>query len=194
MEIRAFIAIELPEEVKVELERLKERLKLKRQPTVKVVGGEAIHLTLKFLGNVAMEKIEAIKAEMSEVAKSASGFQLELKGVGCFPNTQRPRVIWAGLEGDVDALSRFQERLESALQKLGFPPENRAFSAHLTLGRVRDRSSPAEVRQIGETVQALDYKPALKFTAREISLIQSILKPQEPEYTTLFRVGLGPGT
>lgn len=192
MEIRAFIAIELPEEVKAELEKLKGMLKLKRQPAVKTAGAEATHLTLKFLGNVPTEKIEAIKAVMSEIARGASGFRLELNGVGCFPSTQRPRVIWAGLDGDIDALSHFQEHLEAVLQKLGFPPENRAFSAHLTLGRVREKCSPADTHQIGETVRALDYKSAVRFTARDISLIRSILKPEGPEYATLFRANLGP--
>lgn len=191
MEIRAFIAVELPEETKAELGRLSEKLKLTKNPACKTVGAGVMHLTLRFLGNVPVEKIEDIKSAILEAAKDTKAFRLKLKDVGCFPDVQRPRVIWVGLDGEVDNLLSFQKRLESALGKLGFPEEGRDFTPHLTLARVRDNCSPAERRRLGEAVRGLDYRPGLEFTVNHIALIRSVLKPQGPEYTTLAEINLG---
>ncbi|MBI4333397.1 MAG: RNA 2',3'-cyclic phosphodiesterase [Chloroflexi bacterium] len=187
--LRTFIAIELPEEVKTELEALQRKLGLHREPGVSCVKPASTHLTLKFLGNTPVDKLKDIQETMRSVTAAAGPFVLELKGVGCFPNTRQPRVVWVGLTGGEELLS-IQSLLEGEIEKLGFPAEARAFAAHLTLARVRDNCSPEARRRLGETVAALDYHPGVKFTADHISLIKSVLKPSGPEYTTLYQANL----
>ena len=189
-QIRAFIAIELPQEIKAELGKLQGRLNLKGDHCVKTVDSEAMHLTLKFLGNIAVEKIEEIKTAMGESAGNTGPLQLRLGGIGCFPGVQRPRVIWISLEGQLDGLHSLQRNLEAALERLGFPSEKRSFTAHLTLARVRDNCLPAQRQQLGEMVRDLDYRPTITFTASHISLVRSVLKPQGPEYSILVRFNL----
>ncbi len=189
--IRTFIAIELPEEIKLEMERLQTRLKLKTEAGVTCVKPAASHLTLKFLGNTPVEQVPEIQEIMERVVKGVHPFVLELKGVGCFPDIGRPRVVWVGLAGDED-LPLLQMGLEDALAELGYVKEDREFTAHLTLARLRDDCLPDARRRIGEMVQATDYQPGLKFTAESINLIQSVLKRSGPEYTTLYRACLPP--
>lgn len=187
--IRTFIAIELPEEIKRELDALQEKLNLKGEAGLRCVKPATTHLTLKFLGSTPVEQLEEIKVAMLQAAQGTRTFQLELKDVGCFPNTRQPRVIWVGLSGG-EELQFLQMQLEESLEKLGFPRENRAFTAHLTLARLRDDCGPSVRRRLGEVVQNTGYQPGVKFTAGYISLIKSVLKPTGPEYTVLYQANL----
>ncbi|MDZ4245941.1 MAG: RNA 2',3'-cyclic phosphodiesterase, partial [Dehalococcoidia bacterium] len=189
-QLRVFVAVELPDNIKGELDSLQEKLKLKRDWGIKTVDAGAMHLTLKFLGNVPSVQVEEIKSALDEAARGITPFSLELKGVGCFPNTRRPRVIWAGLEFKKGTLDDLQKNIDLALEVLGFPPENRPFTAHLTLARVRENCLPGHLRRLGESVAGLDYKPGHVFPIDHFNLMRSILKPQGPEYSVLARIDL----
>ena len=159
-QLRCFIAIELPEEIKAGLSRLQAKLKPSQFP-VKWVNPYSIHLTLKFLGNVNADMTGQITEAMAEATPGVSPFQLEIKSLGVFPNPRRVQVIWVGVSGEVDKLLQLQKGIESALAKLGFAPEARAFTPHLTLGRVRDQASAEEQQKLGELVAGTKFETAL---------------------------------
>ncbi len=183
--VRSFIAIHLPDDVRAELSSHEEKLKARRHPFVKWVDPESMHLTLKFLGNVAVDSIPQIVDAMSRVADSHAPFKLQVAGTGVFPNWQRPQVVWVGVGGELDKLNALQSWLESALSPLGFPQESRSFSAHLTLGRLRDRVTPDERRRFSEFAQKVKFEACLSFEVNAIRLMKSQLTPGGPIYSEL---------
>jgi len=189
--VRSFIAIDLPAGVRAELTSLEDKLKASRHPFVKWVDPENMHLTLKFLGDVASDSIPQIVEAMSRAAKSHSTFKLEVAGTGAFPNWQRPQVVWVGVGGELDRLNSLQKGLESALSPMGFPTESRTFSAHLTLGRLRDRVTPDDRRRFAEFAQKVELTASLSFEVNGIRLIRSQLTPAGPIYTELAVAKLG---
>ena len=189
--VRSFIAIELPQDVRAELTSLEDRLKARCHPFVKWVEPESMHLTLKFLGNVAVDSIPQIVAAMSGVARSHSPFKLQVTGTGAFPNWQRPQVVWVGVGGELDRLNSLQKALESELSPLGFSPESHSFSAHLTLGRLRDRVTTNDRRRFAEFAQNITFETSLSFEVNAMRLMKSQLTPAGPIYSELAVVSLG---
>ena len=173
-QIRSFIAIELPDELRLKLGQLKARLKSGEQPWVKWVDPNSIHLTLKFLGNISADRTEEITEMMEEAARGISPFHLDIKELGVFPNLKRAQVAWVGVSGEVDKLKQLQQRLESNLEHLGSTPESRAFTPHLTLARLRNQASPDERQRFGQLIANTRFEAgAIKVDA--ISLIRSQL-------------------
>ncbi|MGB2855624.1 MAG: RNA 2',3'-cyclic phosphodiesterase [Dehalococcoidia bacterium] len=188
--VRAFIAIELPGSVKSALSQLQDNLKRSEHTSVKWVDTGSIHLTLKFLGNIATETIPELTKVLSEAARGITPFHLELGEMGVFPNLRAPRVVWVGLRGETATLSVLQENIESALITLGFPPENRAFSPHLTLGRVREKASPGERRSLGQAVASSKVASMEPFPVDSLSLMRSTLTREGAVYSRLYSVAL----
>ncbi len=184
-QIRAFIAIELSEELKASLARLQDLIKLGSESYVKWVDPQGIHLTLKFLGNISVDKVSAISEAIAEVARSVAPFRLEITEFGAFPNTKAPRVAWVGLGGDLERLLTLQRGIDQALIPLGFPPEARAFSPHLTLGRVRDQATPQERRKLGERVASLEVQGQPSLYVDRVSLMRSQLTSKGAIYSRL---------
>ncbi len=174
-QIRSFIAIELPDTLKGELAHLQAQLKAGRYPSVKWVDPDSIHLTLKFLGNIDTSKIEEITAAMAEVARGISPFHLEVNQLGAFPNSRRVQVIWVGINGQVDHLRQLQQRLESRLAPLGFPPESRQFKPHLTLARLRQWASAEERSALGQLIANTSLTANYAFPVDTIHLMKSQL-------------------
>ncbi len=192
-QVRAFIAIELPDQVKASLSSLERRLGRDEQPCVKWVDPEGVHLTLKFLGSIPKEKVPRIVEAIAQVANGASPLQLELGMLGAFPSLGRPQVIWVGITGDVERLSLLQKGIDQALIPLGFNPESRSFTPHLTLGRLRERASPEERKSIGELMKATEFESGSILEAREISLVRSKLTPTGAIYSRLASIQLESG-
>ena len=188
--VRSFIAIELPAEVRAELASIEEKLKVRRHPFVKWVDPESIHLTLKFLGSVSGETIPEIVEAMSLVAQPVSPFTLQIGGTGAFPNWQRPQIVWVGVGGEMGRLTTLQRELEAALSPLGFPPESRPFSPHLTLGRLRERVTPEDRRRFGLWAQSVNFEASLSFDVNAVRLMKSQLTPSGPIYSELASVKL----
>jgi len=188
-EIRSFIAIELPEAVKLNLSQLEARLKSGRPTSVRWVAPESIHLTLKFLGNIVVESARDITQAMAEAAQGIPPFRLEVKDLGVFPNLKRVQVAWVGVHGEIDKLSQFQQRLDSNLSRLGFAPERRPFTPHLTIARVRDTSSLTERQAIGQLIASTHFE-AGEFTVDAISLMKSQLTREGPIYSRISQVAL----
>ncbi|MBW2621673.1 MAG: RNA 2',3'-cyclic phosphodiesterase [Deltaproteobacteria bacterium] len=178
--IRAFFAIDLPLEFREEIARLQGLLKRSRAE-VKWVRPESVHLTLKFLGQVAEETIDPLAAKAAKKVSRIPAVTLGLSGAGVFPGPKRPRVAWVGLAGDMAVMGDLQKGIEEAAAEFGFEREKRKFSPHLTLGRIRPS------KRIGELMSELDRidpKP-LEFLAREVILFKSDLKPTGAVYTPL---------
>ena len=183
--IRSFIAIELPDEVKETVAMIIKRLRPAQYRYVKWVAPAGIHLTIKFLGNISSDQIPQITGIMKTAAGMVPPLELRLGGLGMFPNEQRPRVIWVALEGNTEPLATMQREIEQALAPLGFAPENRAFTPHLTLGRVRDNASPEERKEIGRLMKEKKIDYDASFTLRELSLMKSTLTPTGAIYNRL---------
>lgn len=192
-EIRAFIAIEMPDNVKAGLSSLQAKLRPGQHPYVKWVHPEGIHLTLKFLGNIRRDQVSAIEEAMSKACAGTSPFQLQLGGLGAFPNLARSRVVWVALNGDLERLATLQGRIEQSLLPLGFARESRPFAPHLTLGRVREQATPEERRRIGELVKATQSAEAVAMEAGEVSLMRSTLTPRGAIYDCMARIELANG-
>ncbi len=185
--IRSFVAIELPDIVRSQLESLGRDLK-KSDAQVGWVKPDGIHLTLKFLGNVAPDLIEEMKPVLAGISARAKGFRLQPASCGAFPNVKQPRVVWVGLRGDSEPLIRIQKEVDLALVPFGFNPEDRPFRPHLTLGRVRGRQRIQVLQQL-----LLDHREfaAEPFDVTELVLYKSDLRPDGARYTPLFRAPFG---
>jgi len=185
--MRLFVALEIPTEVRQNLAALLDSLRaISREP--KWVRPESLHVTLKFLGEVADEEIGAVRAALEEI-RSEQAVSLEFRGLGFFPNTKRPRVFWAGIEASAN-LKKLAEEIEAAMEKCGIPRETREFSPHLTLARLERPSMPEKLRvAIAENEQ----REFGALRTNEFHLIQSKLKPSGAEYTTIARFVFAPG-
>ncbi len=190
-QIRCFIAVELPKEVRDEIAHLQAQLKSGNQPGVKWVDPYGIHLTLKFLGSVAQDRISPITRAMGEAAKGASPFSLQVEGLGVFPNLRRVQVVWVGLSGEVDKLAQLQQGIESALASLGFAPEKRSFTPHLTLARLRDRALSEERQRLGQLIASTRFESVHAFPVDAISLMRSQLTREGAIYSQISSVELG---
>jgi 2'-5' RNA ligase len=189
-QIRSFIAIELPNELKLELTRLETQLKSAKQPWVKWVNPEGIHLTLKFLGDIAADMTGEITRAMEEAVQGISPFHLEVRELGVFPNLRRVQVAWVGISGEVDKLSQLQKRIETALTPLGFVPESRPFTPHLTLARLRDQASPDERQRFGQLIANTKFEVAYTIEVDAISLMRSQLTREGAIYSQISSVKL----
>ena len=190
-QVRSFIAIELPDELKMGLTQLQAQLKLGKQPWVKWVDPYGIHLTLKFLGNIAVDRVSEITGAMEEAAQGVSPFHLEVKGLGVFPNLKRVQVAWVGVTGEVDKLSQLQQRIESRLEPLGFASESRPFTPHLTLARLRERASLDERQRFGQLIAGTRFEVAYTFKVEAISLMRSQLTREGAIYSRIGLAKLG---
>lgn len=180
--MRLFIAVELAEAIRERLSAAQERLR--RCPCgVKWVKPELMHLTLKFLGEVEEAAIAGIGAAIAAAAQGVSPFDLTVAGLGAFPERGAPRVLWAGIQ-DNGSLALLNRRLEEGLAPLGFPPEGRPFSPHLTIGRVKEPRGAGALRGVLDRERAAEFGSC---RVEEIILMLSVLSPAGPTYTPLRR-------
>lgn len=189
--LRLFVAIEPSELVRRRLAGLRadlERMADRAHGEVKWVATENVHLTLHFLGAVPEDRLDGVKEAIAAAAGSAAPLHLELKGAGGFPNARRPRVLWAGLSGDLVPLAKLVEELGRRLGPLGFPADERPFSPHLTLGRARDSRG---VIGLGPALASAAEAPGAPWRATEVVLFRSYLSPRGPRYEPLVRMALG---
>lgn len=186
MKIRSFIAIELGDKEKRSLELIQNKLK-RELPPVKWVKPAAMHLTLKFLGYVEEDWIPRIVESMDSAARGCRPFRMKLSGIGAFPNSKKPRVIWVGIREESGALKRLAEELEKLLSGIGLEPEERPFSPHLTLGRVKERGGGNAFEGVLTVFKDRDAGEA---QVDEISLMRSDLTPKGPIYSALHLVEL----
>lgn len=187
--MRAFFCLELKPDLREKLAGIAKRL---RAVPVKArwVPSENLHVTLVFLGDIAPDAIPDLEVAAREaVAKSRvdDALEWELDRLGAFPHLSAPRVVWVGCSEEPERVRRLAEALERALEPLGFEPEGREFTTHVTLGRVKGRGRASGVDRLAE---ALVSHPSLSVRARatELTLMESTLAPQGASYEPVFRI------
>jgi RNA 2',3'-cyclic 3'-phosphodiesterase len=177
--------------ISVDISDIGELVKLDRE-LGKVGGGmrpvsmDIIHVTLKFLGETDEGAIPKLIEAMDKAVKGVPPFEIELKGMGAFPSTNNIKVVWVGMQG-ADPLAHIAKTLEDECARLGFEKEERPFSPHLTVGRMKDPTGTEQVRGIIERFREHDFG---KRPVRSIRLKKSVLGAKGPTYTTVAEVVL----
>ncbi len=185
--IRAFIAVELPEAARKEVESLQAELRA-TGADVKWVEVSNLHLTLKFLGSIEEAQAAALKEALGVAIQVLPSFSFQLEGIGAFPRTTSPRVLWVGVNEGEKQLVELAGIVEKVCAGLGFPQEERPFSAHLTIGRVRSNNGLASLIK---KLQVAEFRGDTPAPVNHLTLFQSTLSPQGPTYTPLAKLSLG---
>jgi 2'-5' RNA ligase len=188
---RLFIAVELPEDALARVSAVQSDLK-KRLPerALRWVRPTDIHLTLKFLGDVAPGRVDALTEAIARAAADRRRIDLAIEGLGCFPNERRPRVLWLGVSREVAKLRLLQKMVDAETTPLGFPPDDRDYIPHLTLARMQRRASRDDVQKTGEALTRSRVKHVADFTVEGVSLMRSQLRPSGAEYSQVAHVAL----
>lgn len=184
--IRAFVAVELTEGLRQEVAAFQGELK-SAGTDVKWVEPANLHLTLKFLGGIPEEKVPSLTEALTRACAGIPAFTLTLEGIGAFPKTTSPRVIWVGMNQGKEPLLALAKRVEEECSRLGFPAEERPFSAHLTIGRTR---SPQGIARLIKKLQVAEFRGGTPASVERIVLFQSTLSPKGPTYTPLAEIPL----
>lgn len=188
--LRAFIAIDLSQEIVAQLTTLVTRLRadlgdafIRWQPP------QNMHLTLKFLGDVSPNHVDLLTDVLRTQAAQCSAFDVHVGQLGCFPKPTQPRVLWVGVQAP-NALFDLQRCIEQQFARLGYPPEDHPFSPHLTLGRVTRQATPPEIRRIADVLTQTRVGILGTFRAAQVHLFRSDLRPSGAVYTRLFTANL----
>ncbi len=188
--MRCFIAIGMPDKTAHRITSLIEQLK-PLSHAVKWVTPENPHLTLKFLGEADEDKVPEIIGALKDTTSAHMRFMINVHGTGVFPNTSWPKVIWVGLESEGGLLALHSE-IESAVEPLGFAPEKRAFTPHLTIGRIKaGRDKPQQLERLMHEIEARRDEDFGSFEVSTVELIKSDLRPAGAVHTTVFDSPLG---
>ncbi len=182
--MRLFIAIELPEDLKQAIAKVQGQLKA-AGAIANWTRPEGIHLTLKFLGDVEEAKVPEIMAAMAGAAAGTGKLSLKVEGAGAFPNVKVPRVLWLGVRGDTERLATLQAAIEDEMERFGFEREERKFSPHLTLARIK---FPKPRDNWAAMVGGIRDVNIGSFTADHVSLMKSELRRDGAVYTELKRI------
>jgi RNA 2',3'-cyclic 3'-phosphodiesterase len=181
--IRCFIAIEIPKTVQEKLiaiqNELRKQIEFGRASWVKPGN---VHLTLKFLGDVPKNRIEAVNQALKNVASNHPPFSMQIRGIGAFPNMARPRVIWSSVKSGAKEAAELARDINIELSRCGFPLDNKKFNPHLTLARLKSRIN---LKPFVEIFRQYDEIDGATFPVNEIKLIKSQLHPGGSIYTTL---------
>ncbi len=188
--IRSFIAVDLPDSLNTPLEKASIQLQeaLAGLP-VRWVPVNNIHLTLKFLGDVSEKNLAVIKSIVKSEAANYQIFEVSVGEFGVFPNNARPRVLWVGVQAP-DELINLQRRIDVETARLGYAPDQREFSSHLTFGRVSRNASPNQVRKVSELLRG--YTLGFLGAARieDVTLFRSDLGPDGAVYSKIYTAKL----
>jgi RNA 2',3'-cyclic 3'-phosphodiesterase len=187
---RTFIAIDPGKPLRSKIDQLQTRLQNKTGPGVRWVNPDQVHLTLKFLGDVPVSAIDPLAQALKNACSAAKPFELTLEGSGCFPSYKKPNAIWLGLSGGLPALQALQQSIERETDAFSAHKENRGFSPHLTIGRVKARLA-REQQRIGAVLEGTSVGVLGSFPVGDVLLIRSLTLPEGPRYTTLARAALG---
>lgn len=187
--MRAFIAIELPREIKDLLARIQTQLKT-AEADVKWAEPANIHLTLKFLGEIDEQKKESIIQIIKDTAEGKNSFSLRLSSAGAFPNTEYPRVLWIGIDEGSSETTKIAEELEEKLEKIGLPKDKKKFSCHITIGRVKSGNNRLKLAGKIKKISAELNEKSLEFKAEKITLFKSTLSSKGPTYEAIHETNL----
>ena len=188
--LRAFIASELPpalqDSIQTATAKLRETL---GDGLIRWVPPHNVHLTLKFLGDVSTSSLELIKQMLLTEASQFAAFDAHVEGLGCYPNVRRPRVLWVGLKAPAELVS-LQRGIEAASARLGYESEERDFSPHLTIGRVRQNVSSGDMHRLRTAMESCQIPMLGTVHVDAVHLFKSELRPEGSIYTRLFSAPL----
>lgn len=190
-QIRVFIAVDLPPAIQESVE--KQTASLRRtlgDDLIRWVPAQNMHLTLKFIGNIAASHLDFLKQMLTQSVNSQRQFDLQIGGIGSFPNLKRPRVLWVGIHAPAD-LTSLQKNVEAGAVRLGYEKEERGFSPHLTLGRVRQNVSAVDLQRIRSALENTQIGRIGTTTIEAVHLYKSDLHTDGSIYTKLLSVSLG---
>jgi len=189
--LRAFIAVEIPPEIHKAIDSKTAPLRAALDASlVRWVPTDNVHLTLKFLGDVSPTNVEMLSQMLNMEVSQHSTFALKFGGLGAFPNPRHPRVIWIGIQAPA-GLEALQRGIEAAAATLGYPGEERPFSPHLTIGRVKENAGSAGVQKIRSALEETQVGALGTAQVSAVHLFKSELKPSGAVYTRLFSAPLG---
>ena len=192
--IRLFAAVYPSEEAQRALGETMAEFEAATPNLARWVRPERVHLTVRFFGDLPRPQAATILQAMARVPAefSRGGFKLRLARLGTFGQPSKPRVVWAGAEGDVEALGDLHGALDRELVRAGFGPDKQPYRPHMTLGRPRNARNRQAGRSLATAVWDWPALPRVEWKVDEMHLIHSVLPPETPEYISLGSVGLGP--
>ena len=177
LKIRSFIALPIPDPVRDVLQGTINTLDDGIGERIRWVRPEGIHLTLKFMGDIDVTVINKLLSLLPAVANGFTPFELTMAELGCFPNNRRPRVLWAGVKGNLSVLRDLHIAIDNLVGDVGLPREQAEFSPHITLGRVNRNLSERHIRQIGQLVDTTDLPDNPSWTNQTVDLMRTELDP-----------------
>ena len=183
--IRTFIAVKIPADVRQRLAEV-EAVLAASGADVKWVPEGNFHVTLKFLGYVEPDRMDAVKKAVESAVEGIGAFGVTLFGVGAFPKPGRPSVVWVGIGAGADELKALAERVESALERVGFAREERPFSPHITIGRVK---TPRSLDKLRDAIEGLREEYVGAFEVESTAVMKSDLRPTGPIYSEIADFG-----
>jgi RNA 2',3'-cyclic 3'-phosphodiesterase len=189
--LRAFIALEIPPKVQEDLYRATSNLRRGTGSLIRWVPAENMHLTLKFLGDISPTNVEFLTQMIRTEAEAYHCFEIRLTGLGIFPNSKRPRVIYIGIQAPAE-LESLQHAVESGTRRLGYESEDRSFSPHLTIGRVKNalRISAADQQKIQRALEETKIDSLGTARVNSVHLYKSDLQSTGSVYTKLYSAQL----
>ncbi|MFX1559331.1 MAG: RNA 2',3'-cyclic phosphodiesterase [Promethearchaeota archaeon] len=183
-DVRAFLSIDIEDNnLLSRIHSIQQRLD-QTAAKMKIVEDENIHFTLRFFGDTPMAKLEQIKSCLDEI--EFNPFEIEVAGVGSFPNRRRPRVIWIGVAQNASKVLKLKEDIDSSLVGIGYQPEKRKYTPHATIARVRHVK---DSRQIATNLEHLADEVIGQMTITKITMMKSTLTPSGPIYESLWEIG-----
>jgi 2'-5' RNA ligase len=188
--IRSFIAAEIDPAIQAKILQIIITLKQKIHEGVKWVSDQNIHLTLKFFGDIEQDKLTLLSDALQTTLVSFSPITIELAGIGAFPDNKRPRVVWVGIK-DSPALMKMTSAIEELAVKTGVKAEERAYSAHITLGRVAKNADYLDIMKVGEAISSLKVSEIGTQIIHELVIFRSDLQHEGPTYTRIYKLQLG---
>jgi 2'-5' RNA ligase len=191
-DFRLFISINLTPDLLAALTDLQSQLERQLAPQpLRWARPEGIHLTLKFLGDTDTGRIEDIVRALGQAVASHQAFELSIGGLGCFPNQRKPRVLWVGVQDPDQRLRRLAASVDDAMAGLGWKRENRPFTGHLTLARVKKYASNRDKQALGELLSTVEVTDVLGvLPVQNVHLMRSQLRPDGAIYTALITTPL----
>jgi 2'-5' RNA ligase len=186
MAIRCFIAIEIPEAIRKAVTAVTDSLK-NTGADVKWVSDENIHITLQFLGETEESLIPKIKDTLDKILAPYSPFYIKMSHIGCFPDGRHPRVIWVGIE-ECRTLINLHNDITNAMAEFGYPKEDKEFTAHGTIGRVKSQKNSLGLRRRLDEIKTAEFSG---FEVNSITLMKSELKSSGAKYYSLAEIPFG---
>jgi RNA 2',3'-cyclic 3'-phosphodiesterase len=189
--IRVFVAIHPDLATIAELQHFQTILqKSLDSDGIRWARSEQLHLTLQFLGYVERERLPEFEKALAEICSKGAPFQLSAQAVGCFPSERKPRILWAGLAGDLAPLQKMKSALDEKFSALGYVPEKREFHPHLTLARI-EHLKLREIEQLGREIVSHQSRRFGVWNVEKVDLMQSVLFPAGAKYSLLKAFSLG---